>query len=380
MRELTIFRCGPRVGCGWLGPILRGAAESGGSLLATITQLDGAFGLGDLDAKRDVCAGALAGLLKTAAREWTGVACKAIDLAPSLAESSLGDVWREIMSAGPVEVGLSANGPVTLELKNEPLTGEGPPFGPSDVVLITGGARGVTAAVALAIAEQYQPTLILCGRTAIDQREPDWLRGCETEAAIKQAIASNFQPRPSPKTIEAEYRATVARREAQANIARMKDAGSRVIYRALDVADAGAVAAVLAELRSLAGPITHLIHGAGVLADRRLDDLTDYQFMQVYRTKVVGIETLLAAVQDKPLKSLVFFSSSTGRFGRTGQVAYAAANEALNKMAQRHRRQFPTCKVVAINWGPWDGGMVTPALRKIFASEGVGVDSASSGG
>src|SRR5262249_33758629 len=65
------------------------------------------------------------------------------------------------------------------------------------------------------------------------------------------------------------------------------------------------------------------------------------------------------------------FSSSTARFGRTGQVAYAAANEVLNKWAQREAAQRPACRVVALDWGPWDGGMVTPALKPLFASEGI---------
>ena len=28
---------------------------------------------------------------------------------------------------------------------------------------------------------------------------------------------------------------------------------------------------------------------------------------------------------------------------------------------------------MSVNWGPWDGGMVTPALKQLFAKEGVGV-------
>ena len=46
-------------------------------------------------------------------------------------------------------------------------------------------------------------------------------------------------------------------------------------------------------------------------------------------TKVAGLKALLAATTTDPLKLLAVFSSSTGRFGRSGQVAYAAANEAL---------------------------------------------------
>jgi len=70
---------------------------------------------------------------------------------------------------------------------------------------------------------------------------------------------------------------------------------------------------------------------------------------------------------------MVMFSSSTARFGRKGQSDYAAANEVLNKSAQQQRQLRPQCRVISVNWGPWDGGMVTPQLRQLFESEGVGV-------
>ena len=74
------------------------------------------------------------------------------------------------------------------------------------------------------------------------------------------------------------------------------------------------------------------------------------------------------------MKSLMaLLSSSTARFGRKGQVDYAAANEALNKLAQAFARRHPSCSVCAFNFGPWRGGMVTPALEEVFRSEGVGV-------
>jgi hypothetical protein len=69
----------------------------------------------------------------------------------------------------------------------------------------------------------------------------------------------------------------------------------------------------------------------------------------------------------------VLFSSITARLGRAGQVDYAMANEVLNKLAQREARRRSGCRVVAVNWGPWDGGMVTDPLKKRFAEEGVGL-------
>ena len=71
------------------------------------------------------------------------------------------------------------------------------------------------------------------------------------------------------------------------------------------------------------------------------------------------------------LKFLILFSSSTARFGRSGQVAYAAANEALNKWAQQQSVQLPHCRVVSYNWGPWAGGMVNDSLRTVFEKEGL---------
>lgn len=115
------------------------------------------------------------------------------------------------------------------------------------------------------------------------------------------------------------------------------------------------------------------MHGAGVLADRLITDKTLEQFSLVYDTKVKGIQVLFAATAQDDLRCMVMFSSTTGRFGRSGQVDYAVANEVLNKLAQAESRRRPACRIVSINWGPWDGGMVTPSLKKVFAGEGIGL-------
>ena len=123
-------------------------------------------------------------------------------------------------------------------------------------------------------------------------------------------------------------------------------------------------------------PIRGIIHGAGVLADARIEDKTHEQFERVYATKVAGLRALLHAVEPDELRALVLFSSSTGRFGRTGQVDYAIANEVLNKLAQQQARRLPRCRVVSVNWGPWDGGMVNAALKNGFRAGRHRPDSA----
>src|SRR6185295_6405482 len=46
---------------------------------------------------------------------------------------------------------------------------------------------------------------------------------------------------------------------------------------------------------------------------------------------------------------------------------------------QRESRRRPACRVVSINWGPWNGGMATPGVRKLFEQEGIGLIEPAAG-
>ena len=59
---------------------------------------------------------------------------------------------------------------------------------------------------------------------------------------------------------------------------------------------------------------------------------------------------------------------------------YAMANEVLNKWAQKLSAAMTRCRVVSINWGPWDGGMVRPALKREFERLGVELIPLQAGG
>ncbi|WP_279384587.1 SDR family NAD(P)-dependent oxidoreductase [Geotalea toluenoxydans] len=160
----------------------------------------------------------------------------------------------------------------------------------------------------------------------------------------------------------------------------MEAAGGKAAYHSVDIRDAGQVRNLLAGIRQKHGQIRGLVHGAGVLADRLIVDKSIDQFAMVYGTKVDGLHSLLSATAEDELRFIALFSSTTGRFGRIGQVDYAVANEVLNKLAQAEMRKRPGCRVVSINWGPWDGGMVTPSLKKVFAGEGIGLIGLAAGG
>ncbi|MBM4438172.1 MAG: SDR family NAD(P)-dependent oxidoreductase, partial [Actinobacteria bacterium] len=359
-----------------LGADLRRAVANGGALLATVARMDGAFGL--LGTDFDPLQGGLAGLPRTAAHEWPGVACRALDV--SLAWTATLDaadaVVRELSVDGPLEVGLESRTRRVLQVDDERASFGRLPVGEGDVVLVSGGGRGVTAACALALARAARPTMVLVGRSNEPFTEPVWLQGIQGEGALKKAILDhhfNGHGRPAPAELERVYQEFAANREVALTLAEIRAAGAAAVYHSVDVSDPLAVLAAVEEIRAAHGPIRGLIHGAGVLADRRLDEKTDEQFARVFDTKIHGLRHLLAAIPAADLRSLVLFSSVTARSGRPGQVDYCVANNVLNKVAQRHARRHPHCKSMALNWGPWDGGMVNDGLRREFARLGVGL-------
>lgn len=360
-------------------PGLRDAGKVSGAVFVTVSRMDGAFGL------KDSCnpvSGGLAGITKTAAMEWSEVYCKALDLDVDWndLDAAAHAIGEEVFLDGPEEVGLSQEGNVTLGLSEKELAvpasispNSFSVIAPGEIVMVTGGARGVTAEAAVALARSAQPTLILLGRSPEPKSEPSWLTALTEESEIKKALLVHAGGHLSPRELEEQFRQTVSQREIRHTIQRIQEAGATVYYRSLDIRDESAVRAMVAGVRAQWGPIRGLVHGAGVLADRLIEDKTLEQFDQVYSTKVTGLRVLLDILDPKDLKVLALFSSSTARFGRAGQVDYAAANEVLNKLAQREARRRPRCRIVSINWGPWDGGMVTPALKKVFANEGIGL-------
>ncbi len=335
--------------------------------LFTVTTLDGAFGL--KGKTFDPYIGGLAGIPKTVAHEWSEVFCRAIDRSPEITADAVLD---ELMSDGPVEVALSPGRRETLETYPSEATPGGPFLSKKDIVLVTGGARGVTAACAIAVAHKYKSRFVLLGRTPLQGDDFDLYAGFAEEGALKKEILSRrFQGKASPKDLQRAASEVGSQREIRATLSALSEAGVEAIYRACDVRDRDQLEACLADVQENLGVPTCVIHGAGVLADRKIEEKTDEQFQQVFGTKIDSLVNLCGLLPD--LKAMVFFSSVTARFGRPGQIDYCMANEVLNKFAQLESRRRPRCKVVAMGWGPWDGGMVTPSLAREFQRIGVGL-------
>jgi len=343
-------------------------------LLITVQDTGGTFGLEGMDSTRAWLSG-LAALARTAAQEWTGCSVKAIDLARGELDSVTlaRRLVNELLVGGAeLDVGLPADGR-RLVLTDVPEAAErgSAPLESGDVVIVSGGGRGVTAACTVALARKARgaPMFVLLGRTKL-KSEPACCADAQDLAALQRALAAGNDA--SPAEIGRRARQVLAAREVRETLRALEETGAVALYHAVDVTDADTLGELLDGVRLALGPITGVVHGAGVLADKRISDKTNDAFDRVFDTKVEGLRALLEATANDPVRLLCVFSSVAARYGNRGQVDYAMANEVLGKVARAERySRGPSCHVKALGWGPWRGGMVRPELERHFESMGV---------
>lgn len=357
-----------------------------GAVFVTVQSTGGDFGLSHRAGAR-AWLGGLSGLAKTARLEWPAATVKAIDVQDfdSARAATAQRIAEEVIAGGTdVSVGLLTDGgrmtPEDVNLPFSTLTSAGESWR-DRVIVVTGGARGITALTAEKLARAWQPRLLLLGRTPLAPEDAA-TAGARTEAALTQTVAALAKAdgvQWTPRELSKRVTRILAQREAAATLTRIEATGAKVLYRALDIRDRPALAAVLDETRAQWGPVEAIVHGAGVLADKLIADKTEVQFDEVFSTKIEGLHALLAETANDPLRAIFLFSSVAARYGNIGQSDYAMANEVMNKVALSVAAQRRGCVVRSLNWGPWESGMVTPALRRHFQAAGVGLITPDAG-
>ncbi len=330
------------------------------------TFMDGKLGTTGVSA--DHAYGAFGGMAKCVGIELFGsVYAKAVDLEPTVSPDAMVRILDAELRChdGHPEVGRTADGMRwQLQAVEAPAPAEKAcPLTESDVLLVTGGARGVTANCILALAKQVKCTFVLLGRMALSEAYDD---DAETAAitdptAMKALIAKRFKAQGyqgSLRVIEATAKAILAQREIRQNLQKLRATGNRVEYYPCDVNDRAAVAQTVAAVENALGKITAVVHGAGVVADCKIWNKSMDAFRRVFDTKYQGLHNLMDHVDMQGLKLLVMFSSVSAFFGNDGQIDYVAGNMCLDKYAYYVRNRYPNCRALSINWGAWNGGMV----------------------
>jgi acyl transferase domain-containing protein/NADP-dependent 3-hydroxy acid dehydrogenase YdfG len=343
-------------------------------MFVTVQATGGDFGLAG-DPGEGAWTAGLAGVVKTADREWPGASLKAIDVADATSAASA--ILDELFLGGPaIEVGIAANGERSVvQIERLPRDGaQSAPLEAGSVVVVSGGARGVTASSVAKLAETWNVRLALLGRSKL----VEWPEGVplSTDAVqLTGALAAAAKGRGETVDlagIQQQARTLAASAEVRMSLAELDARGIETLYLSADVTDAEQIGEALANVRERWGPISGIVHGAGVLRDKALAEITPDRVADVFAPKVGGLSVLLEATEADPIQMIALFSSIAARAGNAGQAAYSAANEVLNKVAaaEAHRRGG-ACRVRSYNWGPWAGGMVDAGLAAHFEKQGI---------
>ncbi|MFD9080652.1 SDR family NAD(P)-dependent oxidoreductase [Streptomyces erythrochromogenes] len=341
----------------------------------------------------------LHGFARSAALEFPAALVRAVDVHPKEdPERVATQLVRELSTSLPAtaSVGYTPEGTRVARLPvPAPLPAPDGPrpalLDPGSVVLLTGGARGITARTALALARATGCHIELVGRTPEPSPAPapapntspnpspspaaEAHPHAQDRVALRAAlIASGLR---KPAEIEAAASRILAEREVRATLTALAAVAASVRYHCADVTDERAVRAVVADVRERHGRLDGIVHGAGILRDGLLRDKRPEDFTEVFTTKVAGARHLAAAAAEHGTwpapRFLALFGSVAGVYGNRGQSDYAAANDALDGLAHTWSESFPG-RVLSVDWGPWAaeaGGMVTPELERAYAQRGV---------
>lgn len=193
---------------------------------------------------------------------------------------------------------------------SEPASGR-----PGDVVLVTGGGKGITAECAIALAQRDDMRLALIGRSA----------------------------RPAPEDAS----------ELGRTLARLRDAGVTHAYYACDVTDPRALADTVAAVRRDLGPVVGVIHGAGINIPRDAQAVTAPEALAEIAPKLLGFEALCSALESQRPRWIVALTSVIGLQGMGRNAWYAFANAALAERVRRLRHAWPETRSLALAYSIW---------------------------
>src|SRR5690606_3411428 len=140
-------------------------------------------------------------------------------------------------------------------------------------------------------------------------------------AEIKAALVARAKQAGQPvrlAEIETAYRRLMADRDLRANLAALQASGATVYYHPVDVRDEAALGQLIDVIYAQFGRLDGVIHGAGILEDKLLQDKDADSLRRVVSTKIDSAFVLSRHLRPESLRFLVFFSSVSGRFGNRG--------------------------------------------------------------
>ena len=275
----------------------------------------GYFGAGTEPAHPEQCC--TAALARTLHLERPELRVRVIDFANTLVPDRIAALVLQEL-AGPASlstVGFTAAGRRVVPQARLQQAAQYParPFAwtEDDVILVTGGGKGITAECALSLGQATRARMVLVGSSA------------RSDSELEKTLGKGFDT-----------------------------AGLTYRYVPCDLTQADAVRQLIESVRKELGPITAVVHGAGVNRLRHLDGGGADEVHAEVAPKLLGAHYLTAALADAPPKLCIGLTSIIGVTGMPGNGWYAFANEALDLVLRSFEARHGTA-VLSIAFSIW---------------------------
>ncbi len=235
-------------------------------------------------------------------------------------------------------------------------------------ILLVGGARGITSEVAKFLAEHRGARISAAGRTPIGEEMP--YSDCVTDDELRERLKLELSA-TLPGAAQEERTAHFNRRlqivtnqrEIWKTKASIESRGGEFRYHQIDAVNLETLRQMVTEVEAELGPISGIIHAAGITRDGLVKNKSFEDFREVVLTKVKSALNLYSLFHKRrDLSFVCFFSSLSSWSGAPGQTDYSLANEILNVLAENWNRKasFP---VAALLWSVWsETGLASESL------------------
>ena len=237
-------------------------------------------------------------------------------------------------------------------------------FSNNDVVLVTGGGRGITFECAKKLALNTGAKLILTGRTDFPSMKIDYIQMTDVEFDNYKSQFMIQQKKSNPEysalDILLKYEKLKNSRILAKNIESLKKLNINFEYVKCDFASEKDVIQLKKYLDENSIQISGIINGAGLPSFGKVNAKNENAALNVVKVKSNATFLLYKYfIQYGLVKFIIHMGSISGRFGMDGQVDYSAAADFLVKMSDNINSLSQT-KSVVIGWPAWDEvGMAT---------------------
>ncbi len=295
--------------------------EKDGQILAAVQLGDGFFNDGPVVAKSRQCsAKALAASLHL---EQPDVKVRALNLSSQIAIAQLCEyIMLELSTPESyAAVGYGADQfrrvPQSVLRNIAPDKPRSLQWSAKDVVLATGGAKGITAECVLAFARATGVQLALVGSSSPSMHN-------EQHDAILHTLK------------------------------RAHEDGLSAQYYQCDITDGEAVNRLVGQVENEQGTVTGIIHGSALNRPAGLSTVSVDQALEEIGPKITGAMNLCTALADHPPKLFIAFSSLVGVTGMYQNGWYGFSNEALHLFLRQYGHAEPRTAIQSIAFSIWD--------------------------